>query len=141
MTDIAAYWQSSEEEQRHIQKQVEQERQADTPGQLPIRSTLANAFDAGEDGADLAVCASTLFIIIVLADSDFGNGYNAFIIALDQVLPWKHLDTIEETEKYIAERAPYTPGSAVWVPIPHYNSRVLERTFLERIDTQKQEAK
>lgn len=99
---------------------------------LPMRYTLIDALNAGEYGCELAVCASGLFIMIVQDRYELGGGYGVQVIALDKLMN-KHCDTIEQVEACLSEVTPYQTNSAVWVPLPAYNSGVSETDYLKRI--------
>lgn len=142
MADIATYWQSSAEEQHHIQQQVEQESQESQSVQLPTRGTLTNAFDAGEHGVELAVCASSLFILIVMDRYELdGEGYLVTIITADRrkVVLWEPMETLAQVEDYLVQNAPYKRGAAVWISLPnYYYAGMNEGECLKRLGEPKQ---
>jgi len=99
---------------------------------LPTRHTLIDALNTGEYGCELAVCASGLFILIVQDRYELGGGYGVQVIALNRLIN-KHCNTMEQVEQYLSEIAPYKASSAVWVPLPAYNSGVMETDYLKKI--------
>jgi hypothetical protein len=130
--EITEFWHMPVSEQQSVKDRVAQEAKAQESGQLPTQVTLANAFDPGNE---LAVCSSSLFIIIVQDCSELGGGWRVQIIALNQLIN-KHFDypaNLEQVEAYLAEVAPYNKNAPVWVPLPVYRSGKSEIEYLKHI--------